>query len=88
LTALNHRIGSATDIYVDLFLARREILRGPGQPNLDEPGVCGLLASPDDPRIRLLVTDDKAEHVHSELMGDAMTRTVRKKCWMRPTMGW
>jgi GNAT superfamily N-acetyltransferase len=48
------------DVYVAAFLARCDHLRRPGQTKLEEPGVHGLLSAPDDPLIRLLVTDDRA----------------------------
>lgn len=47
------------DVYIAAFVARCDVVRHPGQPAVDEPGVHGLLPSPDDSSIRLLVTDDR-----------------------------
>jgi ribosomal protein S18 acetylase RimI-like enzyme len=47
-------------VYVDAFLARCDAVRGSGQADVDRPGLYGLLPSRDDPRARLLVTDDRA----------------------------
>jgi GNAT superfamily N-acetyltransferase len=51
---------AAIDAYVAAAVTRWDIMRHPGQPQMDEPGVRGLLACADDPLIRLLVTDDRA----------------------------
>lgn len=53
-------LSSATDVYVDAFLARCDVMRGSGQSWVDEPGIHGVLPSTKDPRTRLLVTDDRA----------------------------
>jgi GNAT superfamily N-acetyltransferase len=59
------------DVYVAAFLARCEHLRRPGQSRIEEPGVHGLLSAPDDPFIRLLVTDDRAHDTLALLLPDA-----------------
>lgn len=56
---------SPADIYLAGFRARCEFLRDAGQEVVDAPGVCGLLGSGSDSRIRLLVTDDRAYQVLS-----------------------
>lgn len=63
-------------VYVATFLARRDAARRPGQAKVDEPGVHGLHPSSDDPRIRLLVTDDRAYDVLRALLGDARAGIV------------
>ena len=45
-------------VYVASFLARCGVIRHPGQPEVDEPGVHGLLPTSDNPLARLLVTED------------------------------
>ena len=47
-------------MYLAGFLARCDHLRRAGQTKVEEPGIHGLLGTPDDPHIRLLVTDDRA----------------------------
>lgn len=59
------------EIYVAAFLARSETMRDRGQPSVDEPGLHGLLRSPVDRRVRLLVTDDRAYEVIAGLLPDA-----------------
>ena len=60
-----------TDIYVAAAVARWEAIRRPGQAEVDEPGVHGLLARADDPLIRLLVTDDRAYDLLAALLAHA-----------------
>ena len=62
---------ASLDVYVAAFLARCGAMRRPGQTKIDEPGLHGLLSISDDPRIRLLVTDDRAHDVLSALLTDA-----------------
>jgi GNAT superfamily N-acetyltransferase len=45
-------------------------MRRPGQPAVDEPGVTGLLPCAEDPRARLLVTDDRAYDALAALLPD------------------
>jgi GNAT superfamily N-acetyltransferase len=45
--------------------------RHSGQAMIDEPGVRGVLPSSGDPRVRLLVIDDRAYHVLSGVVADA-----------------
>jgi len=61
----------AIDLYVAAFLARCDAMQGPAQPKVDGLGVRGLLAGDEDPRIRLLVTDDRAYDVLAGLLADA-----------------
>ncbi len=61
---------ASIDVYVAAFVARCNGMR-PGGPEVDEPGVNGLLSSTDDPRTRLLVTDDRAYDVLAALLPDA-----------------
>jgi ribosomal protein S18 acetylase RimI-like enzyme len=51
---------NAIDTYVAAFRARCALLRRPDRPEIDEPGMHGLLSGGDDPLARLLVTDDRA----------------------------
>ncbi len=62
---------SSIDFYVSAVIARYSVMRRPDQQKLDEPGVHGLLPSSDDPRIRLLVTDDRAWEVLAALVPEA-----------------
>lgn len=50
----------SVDVYVAGFVARCKVMRGPDQLEVDEPGMHGLLPSAEDPRTRLLITDDRA----------------------------
>jgi GNAT superfamily N-acetyltransferase len=65
-----------TDVYLAAFAARCDVRRRPGQPEIDEPGVHGLLASREDPLIRLLVTDDRAYDVLQSLLPAARAGTI------------
>ena len=67
---------AAIDVYIAAFVARCEPMRRSGRAMIDRPGVRGLLASSDDPRIRLLVTDDRAYDVLSALLADARAGMV------------
>jgi GNAT superfamily N-acetyltransferase len=59
---------NAIDIYVAGFHARCDLLRRPGRPEIQEPGVHGLLSGADDPLARLLVTDDGAYDLLAALL--------------------
>lgn len=59
------------DAYVAAFVARCEVIRRPGQSMVDEPGVSGLLACDDAPRVRLLVTDDRGYDALAALLPGA-----------------
>lgn len=59
------------DAYRAAFVARCEPARSPGQLELDEPGICGLLPSPEHPSCRLLVTEDRAYEVLAALLPEA-----------------
>lgn len=52
-------------------------MRQPGQPQVDEPGVCGLLPTADNPLARLLVTDDRAHDVVARLLPEAHRGMIR-----------
>jgi GNAT superfamily N-acetyltransferase len=58
----------AIDTYVAAFHARCDLLRRPGRPEIEEPGVHGLLSGADDPLARLLVTDDGAYDLLAALL--------------------
>ncbi len=58
----------AIDTYVAAFRARCDFRRRPGRPELEAPGVLGLLAGRDDPLARLLVTDDGAYELLAALL--------------------
>jgi ribosomal protein S18 acetylase RimI-like enzyme len=62
---------TSVDVYVAAFRARCDAARRPGQATVDTPGLHGLLPSSDAPRIRLLVTDDRACDVLSAQLADA-----------------
>lgn len=59
------------DVYVAAFVARCDVIRRPGQQQVAEPGLHGLLPSSDDSLTRLLVTDDRAYNVLAALLRDA-----------------
>jgi GNAT superfamily N-acetyltransferase len=65
------------DVYVATAVARWNVMRRPGQLEVDEPGVRGLLDCAADPRIRLLVTDDRAHDVLATLLPAARAGMVR-----------
>jgi len=60
----------AIDTYVAAFRARCDFLRRPVRPEIEEPGVQGLLPGGDDPLARLLVTDDRAYDLLAALLPD------------------
>ncbi len=57
-------------VYVAAAVSRWDIMRHAGQPTVNEPGVCGLLACPEDPLVRLLVSDDRAHDWLASLLPD------------------
>jgi len=59
------------DAYRGAFVVRSERTRSPGQLELDEPGICGLLPSAEHPSCRLLITDDHAYDVLAALLPEA-----------------
>ena len=59
---------ASLDVYVAVFRARCDVVRRSSQLRVDEPGVHGLLPSSEDPRARLLVTDDRAYEVLDALL--------------------
>lgn len=59
---------SSLDLYVAAFRSRCVAYRRPGSPEVDEPGVQGLLPAAEDPLARLLVTDDRAYQVLEALL--------------------
>jgi GNAT superfamily N-acetyltransferase len=65
-----------TDVYVAAFIARCDYLLRPAQTKLEAPGVHGLLAAPDDPFIRLLVTDDRAHDALTEILSNASAGVI------------
>ena len=67
---------AAADLYLAAFQARWDAMRSPGRPHVDEPGVCGLLGGSEDPRVRLLVTDDRAHDVLAGLLPGARAGLV------------
>jgi ribosomal protein S18 acetylase RimI-like enzyme len=67
---------ASIDVYVAAFVARCNVMRGPGRPEVDERGVRGLLSFPGDPGIRLLVTDDQAYELLAVLLSDAQAGTI------------
>jgi GNAT superfamily N-acetyltransferase len=58
----------AIDTYVAAFRARCAFLGRPGRPEIEEPGMHGLLSKGDDPLARLLVTDDRAYDLLAALL--------------------
>lgn len=54
------RGAAAVEAYVTGFLARCDVLRGPGQSRVDRPGLHGVLAV-DEPSATRLVIDDEIE---------------------------
>ena len=59
---------ASIDVYIAAFRARCDAVRRPGRPEVDEPGVEGLLSWADDPLARLVVTDDRAYDVLGALL--------------------
>lgn len=64
------------DTYRAAFVARCELTRSPGQLELDEPGICGLLPSVEHPSCRLLVSDDRAYEVLAALLPGAKSGRI------------
>ena len=62
--------GTGVDVYRAAFVARCEALRQPGQSAVDEPGICGLVASPSALHARLLITEDRARDLLADLLPD------------------
>lgn len=61
---------TSVEIYIAAFRARCDAARRPGQAIVGTPGLHGLVQSGDPPRIRLLVTDDRAYDVLSAQLVD------------------
>jgi ribosomal protein S18 acetylase RimI-like enzyme len=61
----------AVAVYVAGFVARCELMRRPGQREVNAPGVYGLVPCPSAPSARLLVTDDRAHDALGPLLSDA-----------------
>jgi len=59
---------TSVDLYVAAFRARCDAYRRPGRPEVDEPGVHGLLPGTEDSLARLLITDDRAYEVLEALL--------------------
>jgi GNAT superfamily N-acetyltransferase len=59
------------DLYVAAFAERCALTRPLGQPLVDEPGIVGLLPTPEVPVARLLVTDDRAYDLLDLVVDDA-----------------
>jgi ribosomal protein S18 acetylase RimI-like enzyme len=86
---------AAKELYIAAFTARCDALQTPGRPKVEELGVRGLLAGSDDPRIRLLVTDDRAGDVLPALVRDVRAGMVSvfapaKRCarFVAGHLGW
>lgn len=58
------------EVYVAAFVARCNAMRRPDQRPVAGPGLHGLLPSAEDPRTRLLVTDDRAYDALAGLLPD------------------
>jgi GNAT superfamily N-acetyltransferase len=59
---------TSVDLYAAAFRARCDAYRRPGRPEVDEPGVHGLLPGAEDSLARLLITDDRAYEVLEALL--------------------
>ncbi|HEY1518748.1 MAG TPA: GNAT family N-acetyltransferase [Solirubrobacteraceae bacterium] len=86
---------TATDIYVDSFLARCQAFLGSGGRAVDAPGIYGLLAESDEPVARLLVTDDRGVDALPAVLREArggmisvLAAAVRCAQLMRRHSGW
>jgi ribosomal protein S18 acetylase RimI-like enzyme len=64
------------DSYVAAFVARCALRRHPGRVEVAQPGVHGLLPSPEDPVVRLLVIDDRAYDLVARLAPEARAGIV------------
>jgi GNAT superfamily N-acetyltransferase len=62
---------ASIDFYVAASVARWREGRRPDQREVNQPGLHGLLACDEDPRVRLLVTDDQAYAGLVELCAEA-----------------
>lgn len=65
-----------TDVYVAGFAARCHVMRRPDQQEVASPGVNGLVPSTSDSVTRLLVSDDRAYGVLSELLPDVQAGLI------------
>lgn len=59
---------ASIDVYIAAFRARCDAVRRPGRPEVDEPGVQGVLSWANDPVARLVVSDDRAYDVLAALL--------------------
>jgi GNAT superfamily N-acetyltransferase len=59
---------TSVDLYVAAFRARCDAWRRPGRPEVDEPGLHGLLPGAEDSLARMLITDDRAYDVLEALL--------------------
>ncbi len=59
---------ASIDVYIAAFRARCNAVRRPGRPEVDEPGVQGVLSWAGDPMTRLVVSDDRAYDVLAALL--------------------
>jgi GNAT superfamily N-acetyltransferase len=64
------------DVYAGGTVARWEVMRRPGQAMIDEVGLRGLLPCAEDPRLRVLVTDDRAHDALAALLPQARAGIV------------
>jgi GNAT superfamily N-acetyltransferase len=69
-------VDDLVDVYAAAFVARVCSDR-PDQPQMDEPGVRGLIPSADVPLVRLLVTDDRAYGVLGVLLPDVRGGAIK-----------
>jgi ribosomal protein S18 acetylase RimI-like enzyme len=67
---------ASIDVYVGAAVARWGVMRHPGQLVVEEPGVRGLLPCAEEPRARLLVTDDRAYDLLAALLPGTRCGTV------------
>lgn len=68
---------AAVELYVAAFLARCETLRSADRATIAEAGVRGVLPGTEDPRIQLLVTDDRAHDVLATMLTGARAGMIR-----------
>ncbi len=64
-------------LYSAGFLARCETLQSPGRTVIAEPGLLGVPAGIEDPRLQLLVTDDQAHDGLAALLPEAKAGMIR-----------
>jgi hypothetical protein len=62
---------ASIEVYAAAFVAPCAVIRRPGRPAINKPGLRGLLPGSDDPGARLLVTDDRAYDTLAALLPDA-----------------